>query len=53
MPDYEHLYYYLFNAITKALGLMSGQNFGFAEECLKDAQQEAEEIYITSSLQET
>lgn len=37
MPDYKDLYYKLFNSVTDAI------------ESLKQAQLEAEELYITSS----
>ena len=40
MPDYEKMYYTLFNAITDAVNILS------------EAQQKTEEIYITSSEQE-
>lgn len=43
MVDYEKLYHLLFNAITDALEADTREE---AERILKDAQCEAEEIYI-------
>ena len=40
MPDYEKMYFTLFNAITDAVNILS------------EAQQKTEEIYITSSEEE-
>lgn len=46
MPDYEKLYYLLFNAVTDALEDIEERNYGVAEKRLKAAQREAEEIYV-------
>ena len=43
---YEKLYFHLFNAVTDALIHMENRNYGLAEQCLKEAQQGAEEIYV-------
>lgn len=43
---YQKMYTCLFNAITDALNAITAQNFGQAAELLRDAQQEAEELYI-------
>ena len=48
MPDYEKMYYLLFNAITDALEQIESQNYGNAKAQLISAQQKAEEIYITA-----
>ena len=48
MPDYEKMYYLLFNAITDALEQIEQQNFGSAKDLLIAAQQEAEEIYMSA-----
>ena len=44
--DYCLLYLHLFNAITDAIEALKAQNYGMAEEILKHAQQETEEIYM-------
>ena len=46
MPDYQKMYFTLFNAITDAVESMKQQNYGEAKKILILAQQEAEEIYI-------
>lgn len=43
---YEKLYHLLFNAITDALNHMENKNYGLAETCLKEAQQDAEAVYM-------
>ncbi len=43
---YQKMYTRLFNAITDALDAIAAQNFGLAAELLRDAQQEAEDVYI-------
>lgn len=48
MPDYEKMYHLLFNAITDALEQIEQQNFGSAKDLLIAAQQQAEEIYIST-----
>lgn len=49
MKVYEKMYYHLFNAITDALGELERCNYGSAEELLKKAQQEGEELYLEHS----
>lgn len=46
MKVYEKMYYHLFNAITDALEALEGRNYGRAEELLKSAQQESEELFL-------
>ena len=48
MPDFEKMYYLLFNAITDALAHMDATNYGLAAVCLKTAQTESEELYISA-----
>ena len=47
MPDYQKLYTLLFNACTDALVQLEQQNFGAAKQALIEAQQQAEEQYIS------
>ncbi len=47
MPDYQKMYYMLFNAITDAIEEM-GKNVGAAKELLILAQQQTEELYISA-----
>lgn len=46
MNVYEKMYYHLFNAITDTLEALEGRNYGRAEELLKNAQQESEELFL-------
>ena len=46
MPDYEKMYHMLFNAITDALEELRGKAPDMATEILKQAQCDAEEMYI-------
>ena len=46
MPDYQKMYFILFNAITDAVESMKQQNYGAAKKILILAQQETEEIYV-------
>ena len=48
MPDFETMYHRLFNAITDALAHMEQANFGLAADCLKKAQTDGEELYISA-----
>ena len=48
MPDYQEMYFHLFNAITNALGQLERQNYGMAAECLKAAQIDGENAYLTA-----
>ena len=43
---YQKMYYLLFNAITDALSEMEAMNFGAASETLKQAQINAEALYV-------
>ena len=53
MPDYEKMYYTLFNAITDAMDAVTHSHSVIdAMKILSDAQIKTEEIYITSSEQE-
>ena len=47
MPDYQKMYFHLFNAITDALGQLEQQNYGLAAERLKAAQVDGENAYLT------
>ena len=44
--DYRLLYLHLFNAVTDAIEALKALNYGMAEEILKQAQQETEEMYV-------
>ena len=50
--DYKRPYLILFNAITSALDAMARMNFGSARNILEDAQQDAEEAYISAADEE-
>ena len=43
---YRHMYLCLFRAITDALEQIEARNYGLTEQRLKDAQCEAERLYI-------
>ena len=49
MENFEKLYTLLFNGITDALEEMESRNYGKAEEILKAAQEDAEELYLGES----
>lgn len=44
---YRKMYYLLFNAITTAIEEIGNRNYGTAETVLMEAQQEAEEQYLS------
>ncbi|MGM9553802.1 MAG: hypothetical protein ACI3V2_05805 [Faecousia sp.] len=46
MPNFETIYFGLFNAMTDALAAMEAQNYGAARDILIAAQQKAEDAYI-------
>ena len=46
MPDYQKMYFQLFNAITDALENLEQQNYGLSAECLKAAQVNGENAYL-------
>lgn len=46
MEAYQELYFHLFNAVTDALAALEQKNYGMAEELLKRAQRETEEIFV-------
>lgn len=46
MVNYEKLYHILFNAMTDALEQLKDRNYGEAENTLKAAQRNAEELYM-------
>lgn len=48
MQDYQKLYLLLFNAITDALEELDMLHFQKVREILETAQQEAEELYIST-----
>lgn len=47
MPNYEKMYYTMFNATTDALDAIEKQNYDFARILLEKAQRAAEDIYIS------
>ena len=47
MPNYEKMYYTLFNAITDALRLMETEQYPDAAILHAAAQRETEELYMT------
>ena len=47
MPNYEKMYYTLFNAITDALRLMETEQYPDVAILLAAAQCETEELYMT------
>ena len=47
MNSFPSYYTQLFNSITDALAAMDRQNYGLARELLVEAQNEAEEAYIS------
>lgn len=48
MADYQKLYTKLFNAATDALEALEQLNVGQARDILRQAQQEAEEEYLSA-----
>ena len=46
MANYKKMYYSLFNSITDALNEMGHNNYRLAEQTLKRAQSESEELFI-------
>ena len=46
MPNFEKLYFQLFNAITDAILQLEKMNFGEAKHLLVEAQCKCEEAYI-------
>ena len=48
MPNYEKMYFMLFNAITDALQLLEEKDIGRAAFILAKAQYDAEEEYISA-----
>ena len=44
---YRKMYYLLFNAITTAIEEIRKRNYGNAEKLLIQAQQEAEELFLS------
>ena len=49
MPNYEKMYFQLFNAVTDALEEAEEMNFGKMKAILIQAQQNCEELYISES----
>lgn len=50
--NYRRPYFYLFNKITDALVLLEQRNYGLAEEKLREAQIQAEELCIDEMAEE-
>lgn len=48
MPDYKEMYYCLFRSFSDAIEAIEQLNFGECKQILIHAQQEAEEIYVSS-----
>lgn len=46
MPNYQEMYFILFNAVTDALDAIEKRNIGEAAEVLCQAQQKTESLYI-------
>ena len=46
MPDFEAMYFQLFNAMTDILTQLEQQNYGQAKQFLITAQQQAEQQYL-------
>lgn len=49
MDEYKEPYLLLFNRITDALTELEKQNYGTARELLRQAQIDAEELYISEA----
>lgn len=49
MPDYQKMYYLLFNAITDALTELESTGPDAAVQRLKTAQADCEELYISAA----
>ena len=49
MSDYASMYLHLFNAVTDALTALDGGDSLYAVVCLRKAQQECEEMYLSAS----
>ena len=49
MDEYKEPYLLLFNRITDALAELEKQNYGTARELLRQAQIDAEELYISEA----
>ena len=49
MPDYETMYFRLFNRVTDALAELEKLNFGAAAEILRAAQQAGEDSYVEAA----
>ena len=47
--DYSKLYTHIFNAVTDAIEQIEKHNYGIAEEILKKAQEETEEMYVNEA----
>jgi hypothetical protein len=52
MPDFEKMYFNLFNAITDALIKLEAHNYGDAVELLRKSQTISEELYMNDENQE-
>ncbi len=46
MPDYEKLYFHLFNQLTRIMECVEEMNYGLAKQIIIQAQQETENLYI-------
>ena len=44
--DYKKMYLKLFNAVTDAIMQLDSRNYGIAEQLLKNAQAECEEVFV-------
>ena len=52
MPNYEQLYFNLFNSVSNAIEQLENHNYGQATDTLKQAQQKTEELYIEAKDEE-
>ena len=46
MTDYQKMYLILFNAITDSLTQLEARNYGEAEHILREAQKQAETLFL-------
>ena len=48
MPDFEKMYFRLFNALTDILDALERGDIGAARELIRQAQCDGEELYLSS-----
>ena len=52
MPNYEKMYFTLFSAVCDAIDALEETNYDSAKEILIRAQQQTEEIYISTETEQ-